>query len=210
MPGLLYTLVPTIISQLLILDLACFSSYEFNYRLTPILYFIIHWLYPWKKKYKVANISNIPLPFWQLHINFRKIQNCLISFHEVPPNKWILLGILFEELRDSNFKKKKTFGRREELRVFRYFWKYRSDTNSRNSPPKIQALLVWYWPIGKPGRKLLNHNIENNYCNYHISAVTSVFLVRLKWFVFGHPAYSPNLAPSNYWLFPWLKKFLTR
>ncbi len=34
------------------------------------------------------------------------------------------------------------------------------------------------------------------------------FLTVLEWFIFGHPAYSPDLAPSDFWLFPRLKDYL--
>jgi histone-lysine N-methyltransferase SETMAR len=33
-------------------------------------------------------------------------------------------------------------------------------------------------------------------------------LQELRWEVFEHPAYSPDLAPSDFPLFPTLKKFL--
>lgn len=42
----------------------------------------------------------------------------------------------------------------------------------------------------------------------HASARTQQELQRLKWETFGHPAYSPDLAPSDYHLFPKLKEFL--
>lgn len=42
----------------------------------------------------------------------------------------------------------------------------------------------------------------------HASARTQEELQRLKWEIFGHPPYSPDLAPSDYHLFPKLKEFL--
>lgn len=38
--------------------------------------------------------------------------------------------------------------------------------------------------------------------------MTQDFLERLKWDVFGHPPYSPDLAPSDYYLFPQLNGYL--
>lgn len=42
----------------------------------------------------------------------------------------------------------------------------------------------------------------------HASARTREELHRLKWEIFGHPPYSPDLAPSDFHLFPKLKEFL--
>ncbi len=35
----------------------------------------------------------------------------------------------------------------------------------------------------------------------HSSEFTMAFLDELGWFIFPHPAYSPDLAPSDFWLF---------
>uniref|UniRef100_A0A1B6IVE1 Mos1 transposase HTH domain-containing protein n=1 Tax=Homalodisca liturata TaxID=320908 RepID=A0A1B6IVE1_9HEMI len=42
----------------------------------------------------------------------------------------------------------------------------------------------------------------------HCSARTKAELNSFKWQIFGHPPYSPDLAPSDYHLFPKLKVFL--
>ena len=42
----------------------------------------------------------------------------------------------------------------------------------------------------------------------HTAARTHNFLECLGWIIFSHPAYLPDLAPSDFWLFPILKKFL--
>ncbi|XP_046659139.1 histone-lysine N-methyltransferase SETMAR-like [Homalodisca vitripennis] len=42
----------------------------------------------------------------------------------------------------------------------------------------------------------------------HSAALTKRLLDGFKWDVFNHPAYSPDLAPSHYHLFPELKKML--
>lgn len=42
----------------------------------------------------------------------------------------------------------------------------------------------------------------------HTAALTTEFLSRSRWEVMTHPPYSPDLAPSDYYLFPNLKKML--
>ncbi len=42
----------------------------------------------------------------------------------------------------------------------------------------------------------------------HSAKITKAILTNLKWDVFGHPPYSPDLAPSDYHLFPNLKQAL--
>lgn len=42
----------------------------------------------------------------------------------------------------------------------------------------------------------------------HTSRETTRHLERFKWKFFAHPLYSPDLAPSDYHLFPALKRFL--
>ncbi|XKL61109.1 hypothetical protein PGB90_008166 [Kerria lacca] len=42
----------------------------------------------------------------------------------------------------------------------------------------------------------------------HVANVTQTLLKSFKWSVFEHPLYSPDLAPSDYWLFPSLKRAL--
>ena len=42
----------------------------------------------------------------------------------------------------------------------------------------------------------------------HMAARTRDFLECLGWKIFSHPAYSPDLAPSDFSLFPKVKKFL--
>jgi histone-lysine N-methyltransferase SETMAR len=42
----------------------------------------------------------------------------------------------------------------------------------------------------------------------HAAARTQAMLQEVGWEVFEHPAYSPDLAPSDFHLFPKLKEFL--
>jgi histone-lysine N-methyltransferase SETMAR len=42
----------------------------------------------------------------------------------------------------------------------------------------------------------------------HAAARTQAMLQEFGWEVFEHPAYSPDLAPSDFHLFPKLKEFL--
>jgi histone-lysine N-methyltransferase SETMAR len=49
--------------------------------------------------------------------------------------------------------------------------------------------------------------LHDNACP-HAAATTQAMLPELGWEVFEHPAYSPNLAPSDFHLFPALKEFL--
>ncbi len=42
----------------------------------------------------------------------------------------------------------------------------------------------------------------------HTSRLTTAHLQKFKWEVFGHPPYSPDMAPSDYHLFPRLKGWL--
>jgi histone-lysine N-methyltransferase SETMAR len=49
--------------------------------------------------------------------------------------------------------------------------------------------------------------LRDNVCP-HAAARTQTMLPEFGWEVFEHPAYSPNLAPSNFHLFPALKEFL--
>ncbi|KAJ8882410.1 hypothetical protein PR048_014218 [Dryococelus australis] len=42
----------------------------------------------------------------------------------------------------------------------------------------------------------------------HSAAVTQQLLASFQWEVFDHPPYSPDLAPSDFHLFPVLKKWL--
>lgn len=42
----------------------------------------------------------------------------------------------------------------------------------------------------------------------HTAAVTSNLLHKFRWDIFDHPPYSPDLAPSDFHLFPQLKKWL--
>ena len=49
--------------------------------------------------------------------------------------------------------------------------------------------------------------IHDNACP-HSAAATQQILKQFKWDVFDHPPYSPDLAPSDFHLFPELKKWL--
>lgn len=42
----------------------------------------------------------------------------------------------------------------------------------------------------------------------HSANLTSALLRQFLWTIFDHPAYSPDLAPSDFWLFPLLKRAL--
>jgi transposase len=42
----------------------------------------------------------------------------------------------------------------------------------------------------------------------HTAARTRALLEHFNWDLFGHPPYSPDLAPSNYHLFTYLKNWL--
>ena len=44
----------------------------------------------------------------------------------------------------------------------------------------------------------------------HVSRQTTAKLEEFGWDIFGHPPYSPDLAPSDYHMFPALKKHLGR
>jgi histone-lysine N-methyltransferase SETMAR len=48
----------------------------------------------------------------------------------------------------------------------------------------------------------------HNNAHPHAAARTQAMLQEFGWEVFEHPAYSPDLAPSNFHLFPKLKEFL--
>lgn len=50
---------------------------------------------------------------------------------------------------------------------------------------------------------VLRHNAR-----MHAAAITQVQLDNFHWDVFPHSLYSPDIAPSDYNLFPHLKKFL--
>ena len=42
----------------------------------------------------------------------------------------------------------------------------------------------------------------------HTAVATTTFAAQCGYHILDHPAYSPDLAPSDYFLFPALKKFL--
>ncbi len=49
--------------------------------------------------------------------------------------------------------------------------------------------------------------MHDNACQ-HSSEFTMAFLDELDWFIFQHPAYLPDMAPSDFWLFLCLSDFL--
>jgi histone-lysine N-methyltransferase SETMAR len=49
--------------------------------------------------------------------------------------------------------------------------------------------------------------LHNNAC-LHAAARMQAMLQEFDWEVFEHPAYSPDLAPTDFHLFPKLKEFL--
>lgn len=60
----------------------------------------------------------------------------------------------------------------------------------------------------RPGLKSEKVFLIHDNARPHSSAVTQKLLTDFKWKIFGHPPYSPDLAPSDFWLFPTLKKSL--
>ncbi|GFR71708.1 histone-lysine N-methyltransferase SETMAR [Elysia marginata] len=50
--------------------------------------------------------------------------------------------------------------------------------------------------------------LQHDNARPHISRQTQNTLKQLELTTLPHPAYSPDLAPSNYYLFPLLKKYL--
>lgn len=58
---------------------------------------------------------------------------------------------------------------------------------------------------GKLSKKII---LLHDNARPHTAGVTKAFIDSLNWEVMDHPAYSPDLAPSDYYLFPHLKQFL--
>jgi histone-lysine N-methyltransferase SETMAR len=60
-----------------------------------------------------------------------------------------------------------------------------------------------WWSLLSSGLMLLQDNARS-----HDAARTQAMLQKFDWEVFEHPAYSPDLDPSDFHLFPKLKEFL--
>jgi len=57
----------------------------------------------------------------------------------------------------------------------------------------------------RPGLLTEGVSLFHNNAPAHSAGLTQAALKNLKWKVFSHPPYSPDLAPSNYHLFPAIK-----
>ena len=60
----------------------------------------------------------------------------------------------------------------------------------------------------RPGLKAETIFLIHDNARPHTSALTQNLLIQFKWEIFKHPSYSPDCAPSDFWLFPKLKQAL--
>jgi len=60
----------------------------------------------------------------------------------------------------------------------------------------------------RPGLKAETVFLIHDNARPHTSALTQNLLTQFKWEIFKHPPYSPDCAPSDFWLFPKLKQAL--
>ncbi|KZC14057.1 Histone-lysine N-methyltransferase SETMAR [Dufourea novaeangliae] len=75
-----------------------------------------------------------------------------------------------------------------------------------NQSERFRYILLFYCRKGKNAV----HASKNYNARVHTSVLTMAKFNELKYELLEHPAYSPDLAPSDYYLFPNLKKFLAR
>ena len=58
----------------------------------------------------------------------------------------------------------------------------------------------------RPQKAASNWRLHMDNARPHVSRATSEFLASKKVETIDHPAYSPDLAPADFWLFPLVKK----
>ncbi len=98
------------------------------------------------------------------------------------------------------------------------FWDYRGVILVEYTPPGTTVTKDTYFDTlvrlkeairrKRPGLLTRGVILLHDNARPHVAGNIKWLLEDLKWIVFGHPPYSPDLAPSDYYLFPGLKNHL--
>ncbi|GFW77516.1 mariner Mos1 transposase [Trichonephila clavipes] len=75
-----------------------------------------------------------------------------------------------------------------------------------NQLDKLNVAIKEKWPALVFRKGIVFHH---NNVRLHTAMVTQQKLNALRWEVLGHPPYSPDIAPSDYYLFRSLQNYLT-